>query len=116
MIYKFSTNAKNDYSDIENSIAFKLYNRLTEVDGNIKKLSEQEKKELETIFNELWHHETYKNGIYKIMGYIIDFSEWLNTYWVNTKYYGIQQIKAFNKTCVRQFSCNPSYIIKIIEV
>lgn len=116
MIYKFSPNAKDDYSNIENSIAYRIHNRLVELNGDFTKLSIEEKKDMETIFNELWHSETYRTGKYKIMGYIIDFSEWLNTYWVDIKYFGIHQIKAFNKTCIRKFSTNPSYILKIVEL
>ena len=115
MIYKFVENAK-DISVIENSMAYKLYQRLEEVNGDLKALNDTEKGYLKTVFNELWHHDTYKTGKYKIMGYVIDFSKWLKTYWVSTKYSGIQEIKAFNKTMLRENATSKSHILKIVEI
>lgn len=113
-IYKFVNHAK-DIENIKSSHAYRIYEQLQKV-GAYKKLDKEYKELCKSIFDELFHSETYKNGIYKIGGYIIDFTQYQKTYLVKFKYFGWLEIKAFNKSIIRDCSTNPSYIIKIVEL
>lgn len=95
----------------------KPYNalKLLEDKGGYSKLTKNEKEFVNTHFSELWNIDTYKTGRYKIMGWILDFSKYLKTYLVKTKYYGWNEIKAFNKTCIRKNAVVPSHVLEIIE-
>ena len=115
MIYPFVKEPAS-IEAIEGSVAVKLFRALERENGNVKRLTETEKEYIETVFGELWHPETYKQGIAKIAGYIVDFTPFLKSYWVKTKYYGIQEVKAFNKGYIRKLATSPSEIIKIIEI
>ncbi len=68
------------------------------------------------IFLELSNSETYNTGKYRLGGYIFDFSPYMKTFLVQYKYYGWQEIKAFDKTSVRKNATFPSYILRIIEL
>lgn len=114
MIYKFVSH-ETKIENIKNSIAYECYQKLKEV-GSYAKLSKEYKEKLNICFSELWHYETYKTGKYKIMGYIIDFSEWQKTFYVKTKYHGIREIKSFNKTFLINNATSKSGIIYIVEV
>jgi hypothetical protein len=46
------------------------------------------------------------------MGYAYDFREWLNTYHVETQYYGILKVYAFDKTAIR----NSGKVQGILEI
>lgn len=113
MIYPF-VKEPCDLEGLKDSKAYILHKRLEEVD--FKGLNEEELANLNIIFNELWHPETYRHGIYKLMGWEFDFSKWLKTYWVKTKYSGIIEIRSFSKMFIRKNASTPSQILKIIEV
>ena len=115
MIYPF-VESPASIESIEGSAAVRLLRALERENGNVKKLTEDEKELIETVFGELWHPDTYTQGIAKIGGYIVDFRPFLKSYWVKTRYYGIREIKAFNKTYIRKLSTTPSEIIKIVEI
>ena len=115
MIYPFVEKPAS-MEAIEGSAAVRLLRALERENGNVKKLTEDEKELIETVFGELGHPNTYTQGIAKILGYIVDFRPFLKSYWVKTKYYGIREIKAFNKTYIRKLATTPSEIIKIIEI
>ena len=113
MIYKF-VEKPADMEVIKGSRAYRMYQKLEEV--GYRNLTKSEKEELNSVFNELWHSETYKTGKYKIRGWIIDFTKWLKTYWVEDKYNGIREIKSFNKTFIRKNATTPSHILKVVEI
>lgn len=115
MIYPF-VESPADIHSIENSYAVRLLRALEREEGNLKKLTEDENELIESVFSELWHPETYEKGIVKLMGYVVDFNSFLNTYWVQTKHYGIREVKAFNKGFIRKCATTPNHIIKIVEV
>lgn len=115
MIYPFVENPISR-EELENLKPYKAY-KLLEEKGGYKNLSKEEKEFIDTYFNELWHSETYRTGRYKIMGWILDFSDHLKTYLVKQRYDNKwSEIKAFNKTCIRKNATFPSRIIKIIEI
>ncbi|QNR70471.1 hypothetical protein IAQ67_28590 (plasmid) [Paenibacillus peoriae] len=115
MIYPF-TEAPKPLDNIKEDWAVKLHQSLEAVSGSFKRLDNEHKEYLQAVFNELHNPLTYRTGIYKVMGYIVDFRLWLSTYWVQTKHSGIIEVKAFNKTMVRTLSSTPSAILKIIQV
>lgn len=102
--------------DIEKAHAVKLYNALNAVSGIVSKLDADHKILIDSVFSELHQPEAYKSGRYKVGGYVVDFSPWLRTYWVETKYSGIVEVKAFNRTLIRRLASTPSQIIKIVEI
>jgi hypothetical protein len=113
MVYAF-VKEPADIEVIKNSNAYKLHERLTEV-GSFENLTKEERTNFNG-FSELWNPDAYKTGRVKTGGWIIDFSAWMKKYWVKDKYYGIVEVRAFNKTQIRKNSCTPSYILQIVEV
>lgn len=55
-----------------------------------------------------------QNPYYKIGGWCFPYGEYLKKYWVKTKYHGILEYYAINKTAIRKEL--KSHVIKIIEV
>lgn len=90
--------------------------RLIEGKGGYQKLSLEEKQLVNTLFDELVYYDTYRTGLVKIGGWIIDFTKYLKTYLVKNKFYGWMEIKAFNKTSIRQNAITPSHILNIQEL
>lgn len=115
MIYSF-VESPASIDSIAGSSAFLLHQALERVEGNIKELADEEKQMIETVFSELWHPETYTSGKARIFGYLVDFTPFLKTYWISTKYYGIREVRAVNKEYVRKCATTPSHIFKIVEV
>lgn len=113
MIFAFI--AKADISQIKNSIAYRLHQRLEET-GSFSALTKAEKEEFGTILNELWHFEAYKTGKYRLMGFVIDFTPWMKTFWVKYRYHGIHERFSFNKTTLRKWCNRPSEIVQIVEI
>ena len=66
-------------------------------------------------FSELWHPDAYKNGIYKLMGYVFDFRVHFKQYLVKWKHYGWQEHYAPNKTFIRENAVFRNDILKIIK-
>ena len=58
-------------------------------------------------------HIATQNPVYKCAGWCIPFSEYMRRFWVKTKYYGIIEMYALNKTDIRKEL--KSGIIEIIE-
>jgi len=75
----------------------------------------EEKEFVGTYFNALWYPETYETGRLKVLGWVIDFSPYMKTYLVNYKYYGWKEVKAFNKTWVRNKYTTPSQVLEIVK-
>jgi hypothetical protein len=115
MIYPFVKEPKN-LDLMKDSQAYILHAAMERTSGNIKELTEEEKKLIHSVFSELWHVDAYRTGRYKLGGWIFDFSPWMKTYWVKVKYYGITEINAFNKTMIRQNAVTPSHILQIVEL
>ena len=67
-------------------------------------------------FSELQHPEAYRNGIYKLGGYVFDFRPHFKTYLVKWKHYGWQEHYAPNKMFIRDNAVSKSEIIKIVEM
>jgi len=67
-------------------------------------------------FDELWHPDAYRNGIYKLMGYVFDFRAHFKTYLVKWKHYGWQEHFAPNKSFIINNAICKNEIIKIIEL
>jgi len=64
-------------------------------------------------------HKIQRNSskaYYRLMGWIFPFASYMKTYLVKYKYYGWQEIKAFDKMCIRNSWYTNSGIIKIIEL
>lgn len=115
MIYSFVEKSV-PIDAIKNYLVYQLHERLKELNGDYTKLTAEEKERLFAIFSELWNPDTYRKGIYRISGWVIDFTEWTKTFWVKTKYHGIIEVRSFSKTMVRKCSCNPNDIIKIVQI
>jgi hypothetical protein len=111
-VRKFVKHDIPDLAKLENTPAYKLLKHFNE-GGTIKSA---DKELIRLVFNELWHPDTYRHGIYKLQGYIFDFSDYLKTFLVKDKYYGWQEYKSFNKSWVRENSTSPSHIIQIVEL
>lgn len=58
---------------------------------------------------------TQESPVWKYMGYVYDFRGFLKKFWVETKYYGIMTVWAWDKTAIRKH-LNYLQISKIVEV
>lgn len=67
-------------------------------------------------FCEISHMDAYRNGIYKLGGYIFDFRPHFKTYLVNWKYYGWQEHYAPSKKFIKDNAARKSEIVKILEL
>ena len=96
--YKF---VKWEAAPIETVLTGKIPEALKEYDNGNKK-----------PFNDLQIATT--DPYYKIGGWCIPLMPYLHKYWVKTKYYGILEYYAVNKTAVRKEL--KSHCLKIVEV
>lgn len=108
-IFKF---VKHDIPALETLKCAKVYQLMDQLEKGEKPAHDL----IETVFSELWHGETYRNGIYKLSGYAFDFRPYLKTYLVKTKYSGWHELKAFNKGWIRKLAVTPSHILQIVEL
>jgi len=95
--------------------AFKAY-RLLKERGGYRHLSKEEKTFVASFFSELSHPEAYREGIYRCVGWAIDFRPFLRRFLVNDRHYGWYEVRAFNKTTLRRNSVRPHDILEIIEI
>ncbi len=109
-VFKFVDHEVPALEELKGAPAYKLLEKLNR--GEL--LSREEKSG--GIFQELWHSETYRTGRYKLMGYIFDFSPFMQTFLVKLKYHGWQEVKAFDKTSIRKNATFPSEILRIINI
>lgn len=104
MIYKF---VKHEISPIEvykNVPAYKIHKKLE----NEEELTREEKT---------WLMFPQTSPVHKLMGWAYDFREFLSEFWVETEYYGIIKMWAWDKTSIRKSESNKGLkIIKIVEV
>lgn len=73
-------------------------------------------KLLYSVFSELLNPNTYRYGIYDLMGWTFDFTTFEKMYFVKLRGYRWRQVNALNKTMVRQCSAHKSAIVKICEI
>ena len=114
MIYPFVENPLPvDFEKAEG--IFRAY-RLLKERGGYKHLSKEEKEFVASFFSELSHPEAYRDGIYRCVGWVVDFRSFLRRFLVKDRYDGWREIWAFNKTTLRRNSVRPHHILEIIEV
>ena len=93
---------------------FKAYRLLKE--RGYDRLSKEEKEFVASFFSELSRPEAYKEGIYRCVGWAVDFRPFLRRFLVRHKYDGWSEVWAFNKTTLRKNSAYPHHILEIIEI
>ena len=67
-------------------------------------------------FCELWHPEAYRNGIFKLGGYIFDFRPHFKKYLVKWKYTGWQEQYAPNEMFIKANAVRKTEILRIIAL
>lgn len=103
-VYRFVKHEQMPFEKLANDCKWILHEKLIAEDT----LTREEKNEL--VFSD--YAPTYKRG-----GWAIDFREFLNEYWVETKWYGINKWYAWDKTAIRErLRDNGDPVIKIVEV
>jgi len=101
MIYKFVKWDVPNLENYKNTTMYILHNKCE----NQLDLSREEKNKL--VFSS-------SDPNYKLYGWAYDFREFLKEFWVETKYYGIVKVYAFDKTAIRE-SKKVMNIVKIVE-
>ena len=112
-VYKFVTDG--DFQPVDSYIHSTAHQLMTALNNGVSH-KDIPSDLIEKVLSQLWHSETYRNGTYRLMGYAFDFSPFLKSYLVKTKYEGWQEYKAFNKTMLRKFAVIPSQILQIVEL
>ncbi len=87
-----------------------IFSMWDEVVNNIDNLTRDQK---DNIFHAIQSNSG--NSYYKLLGWVFPFASYMKTYLVKYKYNGWQEIKAFDKTCIRSSFYTNSNIIEIIE-
>ena len=107
MIYKFVSWEIDPLENLKGTKVFEIYNKLQ----NGEKLTREEK---DYIFSNLQNNAYSRTGV-PVLGWMFDFSEFLKSYWVKTRNYGILEVYAFDKTSIHNYY--GSYeILKIVEI
>lgn len=101
--YKFVDWDINPLKKLENTFPYQLKQKLLRGD----KLTREEKDE---AYNQMFGGAYSRTGI-ALHGWMFDFSQWLNVYYVEYKYGDVSKEFAFDKTSIRQ--SNPSQIVSI---
>lgn len=103
MIYKFT---ETDYNLNISDTIYYIYDKLNKGE----KLNNNDKEYLHNYFS-------FNNGVCKLMGWLIDFREFLKCYYVETQYCGIQKTYAINKTYARKLNqfCGKIYNIQEVQ-
>ena len=104
-VYPF-TNHPAPVEEMKQSKAWLIFNKL----ATEEPLTEDD---LRFLHDKLWDTNM---PWYKIGGWVINFTPFMNQYWVDYKYYGIVKEWAINKTLLRKHSMHPSWIKKIVLV
>ena len=105
-VYKF---VSHEISPVEENSESFIYQAREKLNSGVD-LTKEEKR---TIFNATYNQNGAKNVGLKLMGWMFLFPEIMKKYWVKTKYYGILEIFAPDKTAIRK---EIGQIIKIVEV
>lgn len=112
LVYKFVSHDISPKEDYKEHPLCKLMQAYSEK----RKLTEEEQKWENTYFSELCHHDAYRHGIFKLMGWAFNFAPLFKTYLVKLKYDGWVEMSAPNKTFIRRHAIRPSYILRIVEL
>lgn len=112
LVYKFVSHDISPKEDYKDHALCKLMKAYSEK----RKLTEEEQKWENTYFNELWHPETYHNGIFKLMGWAFNFRPLFKKFLVKFKYDGWREMYAPNRTFIRRNATHSSYILRIVEL
>ena len=104
-LYAFTENA--DINDIKESAAYKA----------LKEAEAGDLKPLKSMYTSgyVFGSEHLKNGSYRLMGWVFDFTPYCKRYLVNVKYYGWQEYKTPNKTCLYNLIGRHN-VIEILEI
>ena len=114
MIYPFVRNPLPvDFEKAEG--IFRAY-RLLKERGRYENLTKEEKEFVASFFSELNHPDAYREGIYRCVGWVVDFRPFLRRFLVKYKYNGWSEVWSFNKTTLRKNSVRPHHILEIIEI
>lgn len=109
-VFKFANGEIRPLEEFKTSLAYIFLEKL----NNGEKLSRKEKQAV--IFSELSHGETYTSGIYKLGGWAFDFRPYMKRFLIRYKYCGWREVRAFDKTAIRENAVTPSHIIEIVEI
>ena len=101
----------NERGKVETIKEYKIYDKFEKLVNGIE-LTREEKNDL--------FHQIQSNsgkGNYMLMGCIIPFAQFMKTYLVKYDYgNGWDEIKAFDKTCIRSSFYTKNGIVKIVEL
>lgn len=81
----------------------------------MKEYDNGNKRPLLELFHKSNDYVTLRNGYFRIGGWQFDITDYCRTYWVSTRYYGIIQLYAPDKTTIRGTLGNRE-VRKIVEV
>lgn len=85
----------------------KMWHEVVESNGNLTR------EQKDRIF--LCLQSNSGNGYYRLSGWVFPFAEYMKTFLVKYEFYGWQEIKAFDKTCIRKSYYTNSGLVEIIE-
>src|SRR5690606_36839975 len=93
---------------------FKAYRLLKE--RGYDRLSKEEKEFVASFFSELSRPEAYREGIYRRVGWAVNFRPFLRKFLVNIKYDGWSEEWSFNSTTLRKISVRPQHNLEFIKI
>lgn len=108
MIFKFVNWEVSPLEELKGTKIDVIYEKLQQ---NEEKLSREEKN---WVFEKLQTNAYSRTGI-PLMGWMFDLSDYLKTYWVKTRYYGILEVYSLDKTSIRNYF-GSYYVLEIMEV
>lgn len=105
MIYKFVSHEISPLDVYKDTHMYQLHEKLKSGDEPTR-----EEKNRNLVFGS-------ENPVYKYMGYVYDYRPFLKKFWIETRYYGIMTIWAWDKTAIRKNETTKSLqISKIVEI
>lgn len=106
MYYKF--NGETNLDDYEALTAFEVHEHFKN-GGRWSELTDKQR----SLFDELWHPETYQYGVIRQFGWKFDMREFFNEYWVEIEHVGIRRIFAPCATCIREMAVAKNRVKRI---
>lgn len=105
MIYKFVKHEISPLETYKNTREYLLHEKLERGE-----LPTREEKDRSLVF-------TSESPVYKYMGWAYDFREFLTEFWIETRYYGVMRVYAWDKTAIRKHEGTKwLQISRIVEV